>query len=153
MNFSQLLQRQAECSSVFFREEGKESVLDFSEFIGKRGDVGTAVGCVRVGVPWRELPRRTLDPLSGCPLIVILIYRKGMQRRMNVCVTGACGKIAYSLLNPLCAGDIFGRKVHVHLRLLDLSSKHEQLRILREELDDCCFECVTAVEIYDEKDK
>jgi len=32
---------------------------------------------------------------------------------MKVCVTGACGKIAYSLYSPLCSGNIFGPGIEI----------------------------------------
>lgn len=48
-----------------------------------------------------------------------------MKRSMKVCVTGACGKIAYSLYNPLCSGNIFGADVEIELHLIDVSTKRE----------------------------
>lgn len=40
----------------------------------------------------------------------------------------------------------------IDLRLLDLSSKKEELRILKGELKDCCYDCLTQLSIFDEKD-
>ena len=37
---------------------------------------------------------------------------------MIVCITGACGNIAYSLYNYLCSGYIFGEDTQIELRLL-----------------------------------
>jgi hypothetical protein len=54
-----------------------------------------------------------------------------MKRSMKVCVTGSCGKIAYSLYSPLCSGSILGADIEIELRLLDISSKRDELRILR----------------------
>lgn len=68
-----------------------------------------------------------------------------IKTNIKVCVTGACGKIAYSLYSPLCSGNIFGPGVEIELRLIDLSSKKDELRILREELDDCCYNNVSKV--------
>lgn len=45
------------------------------------------------------------------------------MRKINVCVTGACGKIAYSMYNSLCTGYVFGEGTCLDLRLLDLQSK------------------------------
>ena len=76
-----------------------------------------------------------------------------MQRSMKVCVTGACGKIAYSLYNPLCSGSIFGAEVEIELRLIDVSAKRDELKILKEELDDCCYKHLSGILIFDEKDE
>lgn len=72
---------------------------------------------------------------------------------MKVCLTGACGKIAYSLYSPLCSGAILGGDVEIELRLVDIASKRDELLILREELDDCCYNNVTKIDIFDEKDE
>lgn len=71
---------------------------------------------------------------------------------MKVSVTGACGKIAYSLFNSLCSGVIFGSETEIELRLIDISTKHDELRILKEELDDCCYQNLKSISIFDEKD-
>ena len=34
-----------------------------------------------------------------------------MPRTLIVCITGAAGKIAYSLYNTLCSSDVFGTDV------------------------------------------
>jgi len=36
-----------------------------------------------------------------------------MKRSMKVSVTGACGKIAYSLYNSLCSGVVFGMETEI----------------------------------------
>jgi hypothetical protein len=54
-----------------------------------------------------------------------------MKRSMKVSLTGACGKIAYSLFTPLCSGTILGADVEIELRLVDISSKRDELRILK----------------------
>jgi nucleoside-diphosphate-sugar epimerase len=41
-----------------------------------------------------------------------------MGRKLIVCVTGAAGRIAYSLFNTLCTADIFGHDVDIVLRLI-----------------------------------
>lgn len=34
-----------------------------------------------------------------------------MPRTIIVCITGAAGKIAYSLFNTLCSSDVFGHDI------------------------------------------
>jgi malate/lactate dehydrogenase len=45
------------------------------------------------------------------------------MRTLVVVITGACGKIAYSLFNSLCSGFVFGLEVELDLRLVDIESK------------------------------
>jgi len=71
-----------------------------------------------------------------------------MKRSLNVVLTGACGKIAYSLYTPLCSGQILGLETELHLKLVDVQSKKDELRILREELDDCCYVGVSSITIF-----
>ena len=37
-----------------------------------------------------------------------------------VCVTGAAGQIGYSILPMIASGRMFGPKVRVHLKMLDI---------------------------------
>jgi len=55
-----------------------------------------------------------------------------MNRTLKVTLTGACGKIAYSLLTSLCSGYIFGVGFDLDLRLIDFSTKYQELTILKE---------------------
>jgi len=71
-----------------------------------------------------------------------------MKRNIKVVLTGACGRIAYSLFTSLCGGFIFGSEFDLDLRLVELSSKNQELAILREELHDCCFANVSNISIY-----
>lgn len=76
-----------------------------------------------------------------------------MKRTLKVVLTGACGKIAYSLFNSLCSGYEFGVGFDLDLRLIDFSTKLQELAILKEELDDCCFSNINCISIFTEKDK
>jgi len=69
--------------------------------------------------------------------------------KMIIVVTGACGNIAYSLYNSLCGGHIFSDSTEIELRLLDIPSKFDQLKILKLELEDCCYENVTDISVFD----
>ena len=51
-------------------------------------------------------------------------------------VTGAAGRIAYSLLPFLCDGQIFGHNVFIELRLLDIESCAGKLEGVKMELED-----------------
>lgn len=53
------------------------------------------------------------------------------ENGMIVCITGACGNIAYSLYNYLCSGHVFGNHVEIELRLLEIPAKLKQLQILK----------------------
>ena len=82
----------------------------------------------------------------------LIVLKFDMKRNIKVVLTGACGKIAYSLFTSLCSGFIFGSEFDLDLRLVDLASKSQELAILREELNDCCFTNVANISIYTEKD-
>lgn len=43
-----------------------------------------------------------------------------MPRTVIACVTGAAGKIAYSLYNTLCSSDVFGTDIEIVLRLVEI---------------------------------
>lgn len=55
-----------------------------------------------------------------------------MNRNIKLCLTGACGKLAYSLYIPLCSGMILGANVSIDLRLVDVFDKYDQLKIIQE---------------------
>lgn len=57
-----------------------------------------------------------------------------MARTLIVCVTGAVGKIAYSLYNTLCSSDVFGTDIEIVLRLIEVEAKVHQLEIVKMEL-------------------
>lgn len=75
------------------------------------------------------------------------------MRNLKIVVTGVCGRIAYSLFNPLCNGFVFGNEVEIDLRLVEVASKKQELSILREELDDCCYLNVVKISTYTDEDK
>lgn len=74
-----------------------------------------------------------------------------MGRTLIVCVTGAAGKIAYSLYNTLCSSDVFGVDIEIVLRLIEVEFKLHQLEIVKMELEDCCYNRVKSIEIYSDK--
>lgn len=58
---------------------------------------------------------------------------------VTVCVTGAAGQIAYSLLPLLCSGRTFGPNTRVRLQLLDIDKAMEALGGVKMELEDAVF--------------
>lgn len=64
---------------------------------------------------------------------------------INVTLTGAAGRIAYSLIPLICSGDVFGKNVRVHLRLLDIEQAAIKLEGLKLEIEDSCFQQLDSV--------
>lgn len=77
----------------------------------------------------------------------------GLMRNLKIVVTGVCGRIAYSLFSPLCNGFVFGSEVEIDLRLVEVAAKKQDLSVLREELDDCCFLNVVKVTTFTDEDQ
>lgn len=68
-----------------------------------------------------------------------------MSEPIRVCVTGAAGQIAYSLLYMIANGDVFGREQKVILTLLDIEPMMGVLDGVVMELADCAFTLLTEV--------
>ncbi|XP_070496412.1 malate dehydrogenase, cytoplasmic [Chironomus tepperi] len=68
-----------------------------------------------------------------------------MSEPIRVCVTGAAGQIAYSLLYMIANGDVFGREQKVILTLLDIEPMMGVLQGVVMELADCAFTLLTEV--------
>eukprot|EP00735_Rhodelphis_limneticus_P009038 TRINITY_DN2493_c0_g1::TRINITY_DN2493_c0_g1_i1::g.9006::m.9006 TRINITY_DN2493_c0_g1::TRINITY_DN2493_c0_g1_i1::g.9006 ORF type:complete len:385 (+),score=128.53,sp/Q6PAB3/MDHC_XENLA/57.27/4e-125,Ldh_1_C/PF02866.13/1.1e-36,Ldh_1_N/PF00056.18/1.2e-33 TRINITY_DN2493_c0_g1_i1:63-1157(+) len=64
---------------------------------------------------------------------------------IRVCVTGAAGQIAYSLLPQIASGRMFGPKVPVILHLLDIPASMDMLRGVVMELEDCSFPLLQSI--------
>ena len=71
-----------------------------------------------------------------------------MDSRITVCVTGAAGQIAYSLLPLLSSGRVFGERVGVDLRLLDIPPAAEAMRGVMMELDDGAYPNLVSVSAH-----
>jgi len=61
------------------------------------------------------------------------------EEPLRVCVTGAAGQIAYSLLYSVAKGDVFGKSQPITLLLLDISPMLPILDGVVMELQDCAF--------------
>ena len=78
----------------------------------------------------------------------LLRRRVGTARPPVVCaVTGAGGRVAYSLVFRLAAGEVFGPDQPVHLRLQDLDDVLPALEGLAMELEDCAYPLLAGVEV------
>lgn len=62
-----------------------------------------------------------------------------MAEPLKVCVTGAAGQIAYSLLCSIAKGDVFGPNQQIILNLLDIPPMMPALNGVVMELQDCAF--------------
>ena len=69
---------------------------------------------------------------------------------VTVTVTGAAGKIAYSLLFRLASGLVFGPDTPVRLRLLDISSAVTAAEGVAMEIEDCALPLVDSIDITDD---
>ena len=70
-----------------------------------------------------------------------------------VCVTGAAGQIGYSLLPMIAGGRMFGGKVRVHLKMLDIEPMMKTLEGVAFELEDCAYPLLEKVEFgFDPKE-
>jgi len=67
------------------------------------------------------------------------------QKSVTVCITGAAGQIAYSLLPHICGGKTFGCDTKVTLHLLDLEAAMPVLNGVLMELDDCSYPLLQGV--------
>lgn len=68
-----------------------------------------------------------------------------MTGSVRVCVTGAAGQIAYSLIFEICRGGVFGEDTQVHLHLLDIAPMMDKLAGVVMEIEDCAFPLVGNV--------
>lgn len=64
---------------------------------------------------------------------------------IRVVITGAAGQIAYSLILPICNGDVFGKDQSVILHLLDITSMLGVLQGVVMEIEDTSLSLVKGV--------
>ncbi|XP_076442751.1 malate dehydrogenase, cytoplasmic-like [Babylonia areolata] len=69
---------------------------------------------------------------------------------VRVCVTGAAGQLAYSLLATVAKGDVFGKDQPLILSLLDVTCAMQVLNGIRMELTDCGFPLLKEVILTDD---
>ncbi|XP_031634915.1 malate dehydrogenase, cytoplasmic [Contarinia nasturtii] len=68
-----------------------------------------------------------------------------MAEPIRVCITGACGQIAYSILYMIAKGDVFGRDQPLILHLLDIPPMMGVLEGVVMELADCALPLLVQV--------
>lgn len=67
------------------------------------------------------------------------------QSTLRVCVTGAAGQIAYSLLYQIAKGDVFGQDQNLVLLLLDIPPMMGVLESVVMELTDCALPLIKEI--------
>lgn len=72
-----------------------------------------------------------------------------MRSIIKIAVSGAAGRIAYSLLPRLAAGEVFGKDQKIELRLLETSQMLAALNGIEMEMRDCTFDLMTNIVITD----
>jgi len=68
-----------------------------------------------------------------------------MSKNVTVCITGAAGQIAYSLIPMVCNGQIFGKETHINLHLLDVEFCKNKLEGTVYEIEDCKYNLVDDI--------
>jgi malate dehydrogenase len=67
----------------------------------------------------------------------------------NICITGAAGNIAYSLIFRILAKLPFSNTDKINLKLLDITQSQKSLIGLRYEIEDCAFSTLNSIEVTD----
>jgi len=68
------------------------------------------------------------------------------NKKIKVCITGAAGNIAYSLIPMIASGQMFGPRTLVHLTMLDLPNMEYALKGIAMELEDGAYPLLYAIE-------
>ncbi len=71
-----------------------------------------------------------------------------MSEPLNVCVTGAAGQIAYSLIYIVAKGEVFGPNRSIKLFLLDIPPMMGVLEGVVMEIQDCAFPLVKGKKFH-----
>lgn len=73
--------------------------------------------------------------------------------RVKICVTGAAGNIAYSLIPMIASGQIFGSRTSIHLTMLEIEGMESVLKGMAMELEDGAYPLLSSIEYgYDPKE-
>jgi len=68
-----------------------------------------------------------------------------LKEPLRVCVTGAGGQVAYSLLHSIANGDVFGQNQLITLLLHDNPSMVQEVKSVVAELQDCSFKLLHEI--------
>jgi malate dehydrogenase len=74
----------------------------------------------------------------------------GATPPIRLAISGAAGRVSYSLLFRIANGGLFGHDQPVALSLLDLPEKIDQLQAWEQELRDCSFPLLAGIRITSE---
>ena len=75
------------------------------------------------------------------------------MKTKNVCITGAAGNIAYSLIFRILSKLPFNSTDKINLKLLDIASSQKALTGLKFEIEDCAFSALDNITITDNAEK
>jgi malate dehydrogenase len=76
-----------------------------------------------------------------------------MAETVRVAVTGAAGQVAYSMLERLASGEVFGPNAKVILQMLEIAPALKSLEGVAMELQDCGFPTLAGLVVTDDADK
>ncbi len=76
-----------------------------------------------------------------------------MNNVIRVAVTGAAGQVAYSLINRIASGEVFGPNQKVVLQLLEIAPALPALEGVAMELDDCSFPTLAGIVSTDDPNR
>ena len=84
----------------------------------------------------------------GTPPCLITLRTKTLDtsRPIHVAISGAAGRVAYALLFRIANGGLFGKEQPITLSLLDLPDRLDRLEARSEELRDCAFPLLHALQ-------
>ena len=74
-----------------------------------------------------DTPKNRIS-IKTCPLFQLA--------PITICITGAAGRIAYSLIQSLAKGDVFGHEQLLTLHLLDIEQSREAMEGVAMEIED-----------------
>jgi len=103
-------------------------------------------GCSGGTCPMKTCPMKSNT--NGCPALSTegKVWPKLVSgATIRVCVTGAAGNIAYSLIFMIASGNMFGPRQKVVLHLLDIPAMDKVLKGVEMEIADCAFPLVEGV--------
>eukprot|EP00494_Astrolonche_serrata_P023309 UN23567 len=90
-------------------------------------------------------PKKTVKAeKTGCP------YASPYYKPVKVCVTGAAGNIAYSVLFGIGRGALLGPNQPIELMLLDIPPMMKKCQGVVMELQDCAFPLITKMTATDD---
>ena len=84
------------------------------------------------------------------PFSHIINSRMSVYQTITVTITGAGGRIGYSLIPLICDGSTFGPNAKIRLKLLEVSSQMLRLEGIKMEIQDCNYPNLSEIQITSE---